>query len=214
MEITENKRRIPTGGTVMEDKKFNDILYDYLQSISYRDPNKEDRYVWKNDCKREDLAKALKMNLSTLKRKFNHLVSNGYIVEKEDIFELPKVSQWNFFIPVEILKFLIDTTNEDIITVYAYLGQLKNQMKDKAYYTESKLLILLGYKTKLRTKDENGNQMYRASTNSRDWERINNIIKALKLFGLLTTVEKKEIYNGKEVYKTYYEISTIVRESK
>ena len=214
MEITENKRRIPTGGTVMEDKKFNDILYAYLQSISYRDPNKEDRYVWKNDCKREDLAKALKMNLSTLKRKFNHLVSNGYIVEKEDIFELPKVSQWNFFIPVEILNFLIDTTNEDIITVYAYLGQLKNQMKDKAYYTESKLLILLGYKTKLRTKDENGNQMYRASTNSRDWERINNIIKALKLFGLLTTVEKKEIYNGKEVYKTYYEISTIVRESK
>lgn len=214
MEITENKRRIPTGGTVMEDKKFNDILYAYLQSISYRDPNKEDRYVWKNDCKREDLAKALKMNLSTLKRKFNHLVSNGYIVEKEDIFELPKVSQWNFFIPVEILKFLIDTTNEDIITVYAYLGQLKNQMKDKAYYTESKLLILLGYKTKLRTKDENGNQMYRASTNSRDWERINNIIKALKLFGLLATVEKKEIYNGKEVYKTYYEISTIVRESK
>lgn len=214
MEITENKRRIPTGGTVMEDKKFNDILYAYLQSISYRDPNKEDRYVWKNDCKREDLAKALKMNLSTLKRKFNHLVSNGYIVEKEDIFELPKVSQWNFFIPVETLKFLIDTTNEDIITVYAYLGQLKNQMKDKAYYTESKLLILLGYKTKLRTKDENGNQMYRASTNSRDWERINNIIKALKLFGLLTTVEKKEIYNGKEVYKTYYEISTIVRESK
>ncbi|MFC3904855.1 hypothetical protein [Clostridium disporicum] len=214
MEITENKRRIPTGGTVMEDKKFNDILYAYLQSISYRDPNKEDRYVWKNDCKREDLAKALKMNLSTLKRKFNHLVSNGYIVEKEDTFELPKVSQWNFFIPVETLKFLIDTTNEDIITVYAYLGQLKNQMKDKAYYTESKLLILLGYKTKLRTKDENGNQMYRASTNSRDWERINNIIKALKLFGLLTTVEKKEIYNGKEVYKTYYEISTIVRESK
>ena len=214
MEITENKRRIPTGGTVMEDKKFNDILYAYLQSISYRDPNKEDRYVWKNDCKREDLAKALKMNLSTLKRKFNHLVSNGYIVEKEDTFELPKVSQWNFFIPVETLKFLIDTTNESIITVYAYLGQLKNQMKDKAYYTESKLLILLGYKTKLRTKDENGNQMYRASTNSRDWERINNIIKALKLFGLLTTVEKKEIYNGKEVYKTYYEISTIVRESK
>ncbi len=214
MEITENKRRIPTGGTVMEDKKFNDILYAYLQSISYRDPNKEDRYVWKNDCKREDLAKALKMNLSTLKRKFNHLLSNGYIVEKEDTFELPKVSQWNFFIPVETLKFLIDTTNEDIITVYAYLGQLKNQMKDKAYYTESKLLILLGYKTKLRTKDENGNQMYRASTNSRDWERINNIIKALKLFGLLTTVEKKEIYNGKEVYKTYYEISTIVRESK
>ena len=213
MEITENKRRIPTGGTVMEDKKFNDILYAYLQSISYRDPNKEDRYVWKNDCKREDLAKALKMNLSTLKRKFNHLVSNGYIVEKEDTFELPKVSQWNFFIPVETLKFLIDTT-KDIITVYAYLGQLKNQMKDKAYYTESKLLILLGYKTKLRTKDENGNQMYRASTNSRDWERINNIIKALKLFGLLTTVEKKEIYNGKEVYKTYYEISTIVRESK
>ncbi|WP_440250818.1 hypothetical protein [Clostridium sp.] len=214
MEITENKRRIPTGSTVMEDKKFNDILYAYLQSISYRDPNKEDRYVWKNDCKREDLAKALKMNLSTLKRKFNHLVYNGYIVEKEDTFELPKVSQWNFFIPVETLKFLVDTTNEDIITTYAYLGQLKNQMKDKAYFTESKLLILLGYKTKLRTKDENGNPMYRASTNSRDWERINNIIKALKLFGLLTTVEKKEVYNGKEVYKTYYEISTIVRESK
>ena len=40
---------MPTGEGVMEDKKFNDLVYAYLQSVSYRDAPKEDRYVWKRD---------------------------------------------------------------------------------------------------------------------------------------------------------------------
>ena len=31
-----NKRRMPTGEGVMDDKKFNDLVYAYLQSISYK----------------------------------------------------------------------------------------------------------------------------------------------------------------------------------
>ena len=36
--MENNKRRMPTGEGVMEDKKFNDIVYAYLQSISYTLP--------------------------------------------------------------------------------------------------------------------------------------------------------------------------------
>lgn len=206
---TENKRRIPTGGTIMEDKKYNDLIYAYLQSISYRDPNKEDRYVWKNQFLKRDVAKLLRINFRTFQRKFDYLIESGYIIEKEDLYELPKVSQWNFFIPVDTLKFLVDATNEDIITVYAYLGQLKKTLKDKAYTTKSDLLIRLGYKTKLKTKDENGNQMYRASTNQRDWERINNILCMLdEKLNLIKCRIIKETYKDGYIEKIYYEVNT------
>ena len=216
--IDKNKRRIPTGEGVMEDKKFNDLVYAYLQSISYRDPEKEDRFLFSNQLNYTKIAKELRMNLKTLKSKIKYLFDMGYIVEKKGtsstIYRLPNLKDYYFLIPNETLKYLVDTSNENVIMVYSYLGQLKNGMKDRAYFTKSKLLILLGYKTKTRQKDEYGNPIYRASTHSRDWERINNILNLLeKKLKLITTTEQKEYIDGNTISKFYFDITTEIEEN-
>lgn len=203
----EQKRRIPIDKEVISDKMYNDLIYAYMQSISHRSPNSTDRYVWKNNFKQAEVSKILKMNLRTFKRKFANLKDKGYVVDNGDVYELPNISEWNFYIPIDTLKYLVDTTTEDVISVYCYLGQLKGSMGDSAYYTKSKLLVLLGYKTKAIV---NGEITDVASTHKRDWERINNILLCLNLIGLLEYKEVKEVYNGKNIYKTYYKINTTI----
>ena len=208
MEKEVNTRRIPTGEGVMDDKKFNDLIYAYLQTISHRVPNKQERYVWKNNFRQSEVAKRLGMNLRTFKRKFANLKQQGYVVDGGDVYNLPSVSKWCFFIPLETLEYLVDTANEKVISTYAYLGELKNEVGDNAYFTKSRLLILLGYKT---LKNINGKTVEVASTNKKDWDKINNILQCLCNNGLLQYREVKEMYNGKYIYKNYYEIKTRVK---
>lgn len=202
MENLENTRRLPSGEGFMDNKNFNDLIYAYLQAVSYRDPNKKDRYVWKRDFIKKDVAKTLKINFRTFQRRFNYLVENGYVIVKDEIYELPKISEYNFYIPLDTLKYLIDTTNEDVIRMYVYLGQLKKCMGKEAYFTKSKLLVLMGYKT-------TASDGVKASTNKRDWERINNILDMLE--DKLKLIECKKVYepykNG-TTEKIYYNLYT------
>ncbi len=202
MENLENTRRLPSGEGFMDNKNFNDLIYAYLQAVSYREPSKKDRYVWKRDFIKKDVAKTLKINFRTFQRRFDYLVENGYVIIKDEIYELPKISEYNFYIPLDTLKYLIDTTNEDVIRMYVYLGQLKKCMGKESYFTKSKLLILMGYKT---TAPDG----VKASTNKRDWERINNILDMLE--NKLELIECKKVYepykNG-TVEKIYYDLYT------
>ena len=69
-----NKRRMPTGKGVMDDKKFNDLVYAYLQSISYKiDSVSEYRFIYKNQLNYTRISRELKMNLKTLKSKIKYL---------------------------------------------------------------------------------------------------------------------------------------------
>lgn len=221
MDIKDkDTRRIPTGENIMDDKRYNDLIYAYMQSVSNRVPEKEDRYVWKNNFKKKEVAKILKINFRTFQRKFNHLIDNGYVIETEDTYELPKISKWNFYIPLDTLRYLINSANEDVITVYAYLGQMKKSIDEenkrtgenkRAYFTESKLLMFMGYKI---NRNINGEVIEMPSNNSKDWSKINDIITCLKNNGLLECKEEKELYNGKYIYKTYYTINTKVKNIK
>lgn len=215
----KDTRRIPTGEGVMEDKKFNDIVYAYLQSISYRINPEKPRFIYENQLNYTRIAKELKMNLKTLKTKIKYLFENGYIVKAKEndlvIYKLPDLNEYYFIIPNKTLKYLIDVSNENVIMVYSYLGQLKNSIDRKneklnqnkrAYFTKSDLLIRLGYKTKTRV---NGEIIERASTNKRDWERINNILDLLEnKFKLIKTSHEKEEYNKKTVMKYYFTVNT------
>lgn len=209
--MENNKRRMPTGEGVMEDKKFNDIVYAYLQSVSYKIENiSEYRFLYKSQLNYTRIARELKMNLKTCKSKIKYLFENGYIVEvkKDDltIYELPNLGQYYFLIPNETLKYLVDTCNENIIITYAYLGQLKNALGDKAYFTKSRLLILLGYGINAKIK---GRKTVIPSTNQRDWDRINNILDMLENKLKLITTKEVEGYDGeKKVSKIIYEITT------
>lgn len=188
MKDLENTRRLPSGEGFMDNKNFNDLIYAYLQAVSYRDPNKKDRYVWKRDFIKRDVAKILKINFRTFQRRFDYLVENGYVIVKDEVYELPKISEYNFYIPLDTLKYLINTTNEDVIKIYVYLGQLKKCMGKEAYFTKSKLLVLMGYKT-------TASDGVKASTNKRDWERINNILDMLE--------DKLKLIKCKKVYEPY-----------
>ena len=65
--MENNKRRMPTGEGVMEDKKFNDIVYAYLQSVSYKiEDISEYRFLYKSQLNYTRIARELKMNLKTL----------------------------------------------------------------------------------------------------------------------------------------------------
>lgn len=202
MKDLENTRRLPSGEGFMDNKNFNDLIYAYLQAVSYRDPNKKDRYVWKRDFIKRDVAKILKINFRTFQRRFDYLVENGYVIVKDEVYELPKISEYNFYIPLDTLKYLINTTNEDVIKIYVYLGQLKKCMGKEAYFTKSKLLVLMGYKT-------TASDGVKASTNKRDWERINNILDMLE--DKLKLIECKKVYepykNG-TTEKIYYNLYT------
>ena len=204
--MEDNKRRMPTGDGIMNDKMFNDLIYAYLQSVSYRDPSKEDRYVWKRDFIKKDVAKDLKMNFRTFQRKFNYLVNNGYVIVGIETYELPKISKWNFYMPLETLKYLVATTNEDVIKVYTYLGQLKESMGDRAYFTKGKLLVLMGYKTLYHGIE---GAIERASTNKKDWENINFILDMLDdKLGLIKCKTVREPYGETFIERIYYDLNT------
>lgn len=214
MEKEANKRRIPTGDGIMNDKKFNDLVYSYLQCISDRRQGEHDRYLFKSRLNKSRAAKNLRMNLRTFYRKFDHLVDKGYIVETEDTYELPKISEYNFYIPYETLQFLVDVSNEDVISVYSYLGQLqeslrkeKGEKKTSPYFTISRLLIIMNYKIK-NGKDKDGNQLWAPSKHTRDWERMNNIISSLVNHGLLSYKTVYYTSNGIQKPRHYYTIST------
>lgn len=178
-----NLRRIPTGGDIMENKKYCDLIYAYLQVMSQKDPSTKERYVYKNMINKAEMARRLKMNLRTFHRRFKALIDEKIINEYEEYYQLPQVSNWNFDTKIETLDFLIHTSNENVITVYAYLAQLKNCMGDKAYFSYSKLLILLGYKSiNGKTKE------VQPSKHARDWTMINDIINVLVNNGLLSII--------------------------
>ena len=209
--MENNKRRMPTGEGVMEDKKFNDIVYAYLQSVSYKmEDISEYRFLYKSQLNYTRIARELKMNLKTCKSKIKYLFENGYIVEakKDDltIYELPNLGQYYFLIPNETLKYLVDTCNENIIITYAYLGQLKNALGEKAYFTKSRLLILLGYGINAKIK---GKKTIIPSTNQRDWDRINNILDMLDdKLGLIKCKTVREPYGETFVERIYYDLNT------
>lgn len=209
-----NKRRMPTGEGVMDDKKFNDLVYAYLQSISYKiDSMSEYRFIYKNQLNYARISKELKMNLRTFKSKIKYLFETGFIREKQSseltIYELPNLKEYYFLIPNETLRYMVDTCNENVIITYAYLGQLKNALGNKSYFTKGKLLILLGYKINV-VRD--GVKKITPSTNQRDWERINSILDMLEnKLKLIKTNKIVECEGDKTVTKYFYEISTKIR---
>ena len=188
--MENNKRRMPTGDGIMNDKMFNDLIYAYLQSVSYRNPSKEDRYVWKKDFNKTEISKKLNIGYKTFCRNIKYMLDNNFIIEKEDRYELPKVSQWNAYMPINTLNCLINTNNKKLIKVYSYLYQLKNTMKSKAYFTKGNLLIRMGYKI------NNKNGEIEPSKQPKDWDCINMILDILENDIKLITTKEVYIYDG------------------
>lgn len=151
------KKRIPTEGDFMK-KKTNDILYGYLQYISYVDKN-DKTFVYKNEVNFAKIANALGENYNPRKisRDFKFLENIGLVelnnvttIDDEIIeaYVLPKIGDSYKLIPIETLKYLTHTANSNVIKIYVYLLYKYNNGQRKGYrFSKKELLSVLKLKS-------------------------------------------------------------------
>lgn len=186
----EELRYFPLGGRMMKDKKVNDNIYGYLQSISYLNKDGE-RFIYKSDVSPTKIERYFKncegmeISLSTIKRNLTLFKSKkvGLLVEGKTmdnynkevgVYFLPMIEDEPYkLIPLETLKYLVDTSNGNVIKTYVYLLNKYGWKKDYTF-TKKELIEEIGYKT-------NGN--------SEPYEMMNNILLCLVNNGLLDYVE-------------------------
>lgn len=171
-----NNRRIPMEEEFMKDKMISDLLYSMLQSYSNWNKEENHRYIPKKIIKKSKWAKALGISRPTLDKRIGKLLEKEYLIDKEDYYILPNKGEYYFLVPVETLNYLINTANHNVIKIYCHLGLLYKFYGDKAYYTQSKLLEVIGYD----------------KTDKNNHKAIKHILTSLKLNGLLVTTSENE----------------------
>ena len=171
-----NNRRIPMEEEFMKDKMISDLLYSMLQSYSNWNKEENHRYIPKKIIKKSKWAKALGISRPTLDKRIGKLLEKEYLVDKEDYYILPNKGEYYFLVPVETLNYLINTANHNVIKIYCHLGLLYKFYGDKAYYTQSKLLEVIGYD----------------KTDKNNHKTIKHILTSLKLNGLLVSTSENE----------------------
>lgn len=171
-----NNRRIPMEEEFMKDKMISDLLYSMLQSYSNWNKEESHRYIPKKIIKKSKWAKALGISRPTLDKRIGKLLEKEYLIDKEEYYILPNKGEYYFLVPVETLNYLINTANHNVIKIYCHLGLLYKFYGDKAYYTQSKLLEVIGYD----------------KTDKNNHKTIKHILTSLKLNGLLVSVSENE----------------------
>ena len=171
-----NNRRIPMEEEFMKDKMISDLLYSMLQSYSNWNKEENHRYIPKKIIKKSKWAKALGISRPTLDKRIVKLLEKEYLIDKEDYYILPNKGEYYFLVPVETLNYLINTANHNVIKIYCHLGLLYKFYGDKAYYTQSKLLEVIGYD----------------KTDKNNHKTIKHILTSLKLNGLLVSTSENE----------------------
>lgn len=195
-----NSKRIPMEERFMK-KKVNDILYGYLQSVSHFDG--QTTFVYKDRVNFSEMETIFRGQFNRLKlsRDFKFLLSIGLIEEGEiktirgemvNVYILPfNEKELYRIIPLDTLRFLIDTTNSNVIKIYVYLLYKYNFGKCKGYeFTQKELLEALKIK----------------SHHERDRNMIKNILICLKNNGLIKYDEKWKFNEKSSIGSTKYNI--------
>ncbi len=119
-----NSRQVPKTKEICANKKYYDILYAYLQTISER---KEDgfRYFPKKAINFSQLGQIFNMSRQTVSTKFKNLMSDELkLVEKvsEEEYRLNELPRdYASLIPYPTLKLLTDALSENSVSTYVYL---------------------------------------------------------------------------------------------
>jgi hypothetical protein len=172
-----NSRRFSMEDTFMKNKKINDILYGYLQSVSHLDKNNK-RFVYEDKINFCNIEKILdnEMKHKTLSRNFKYLIETGFVEKGQttdlygnlvNVYFLPYTEKSIYqMINCNTLDYLIKGTNANVIKIYAYL---LNKYNWKA--KENKNYVF--------TKKELLQKVNSSTTNQRDYDKINVILDVL-----------------------------------
>lgn len=171
----KTNKRIPLDDIFITDKKVSDLVYGKFQLESKFTEKGESRVMDKVCLKKSEWAKELEMSRPTLDTKIKYLKKVKLILDKGEVFEIPEFGKKYFLIPDETLRFLVNTSNADVIKVYTHLGGLWKQCSDTASFTQNQLLSLLGYATNKPTNHK----------------KIADILLTLKNNGLLAWEERR-----------------------
>lgn len=134
MEIQRNSRQIPSDKIYTADKKYNDLLYGYLQHISQYDENTQIRFILKKDIVYTKLGAVLDMSRQTVSTKFNNLIKKGLLNynEAEKRYELVSIDRdLAALLPNETVRILCNTLQERCLSILAYLLKTYIQHKEQ-----------------------------------------------------------------------------------
>lgn len=194
------KRRFPVEERFM-NKKVSDMLYGYLQSISYIDSDV--RFVYKSHYSPTAIQEYFGVNEKgeynfqrlAITRAMRVLIQYGYVREMKvqglqgnfvRAYELPYNEKQIFqYIPLETLKYLLDACNPNVIKLYVYFLNGFNNFGNEFEFTDKRLLSdCFGVKS---------------STNKRTNDSLKNRMDILKRLGLIDWCEYVKTYNGKKI---------------
>lgn len=195
----KNNRQVPKMSEIMSNKNYCDMLYCYLQVNSQFESSTKIRYIPKKEVKFSAIGPALGITRQTASTKFKKLEEMGLIIfnQEKNRYELTildkKIAN---LIPVETLRKLISTMNENTINVYMVL--INN------WYINDKM----GYTIYLNTiKSSIG---LSTTTRSNNYI-ISDILEILQKLGLINYELQNTVSEGK-VRSTYFikNISTVL----
>lgn len=122
------------------DKDIDALIYTYFLDKSYpveNDEGKMQTRVWKDEIpNQEEIARTCRISKSTYCRKLKILKDKGYIEDYEEYYLIKNPQSTFIHIPLETIKFFIDTCNSNVVKTYLYLAQGDKLAKSegKHYY--------------------------------------------------------------------------------
>lgn len=200
LERKSNSRQVPKTKEICSNKKYNDILYAYLQCVSEKSDDGR-RIVGKKEINFTKLGKVFNLSRQTVSTKFKNLKDLGLIKELDnntyEVITLEK--ELASLIPYETLKLITDTLNENSISTYVYLLNCYYANNCKAFtFTLEQIKKHIGICSSTRSNDD----------------IITNILYVLEKIGLikyrLTSMQQDT--DSFQNVKTIYELTWLTNQ--
>lgn len=170
------------------NKNLDALLYAYFQEksvpveigIDQNGKKINQTRVWKSQLPTQsDICKIVRLGTDrTYRNKLAKLKEFGYVEDKGQYFLLKNPQTAYLPLPLETVKFLVDTYNSQTIKVYIYLGQgnnLANREHRKYIFTKKELINAISIKD--QSKKDNGMSQYQKIDNILDNLTNNELIK-------------------------------------
>lgn len=171
LEIQKNSRQVPSVAEICSSKKYYDLLYSYLQTISIRDKLSKERYVYTKDVKYSRIGQIFGVSRQTIAKRFNNLIELGLVKQQNDRYILTLLpDEMAYLIPEKTLALLVDALSENAISTYIYLfGRYYANKEQPFIFTYEQIKKFIG----IATTTKSNNQV------------VANILYVLQKIGLL-----------------------------
>lgn len=200
LTVQSNSRQIPKSREICANKKYNDVLYAYLQCISEREDD-DKRLVSKKLINFSKLGTELHLTRQTVSTKFKNLLELDLVAVYDENYYIlkPLPKDIATLIPYPTLRVLVDALNENAISAYAYLlNRYYSNNCQSFQFTLDQVKTFIGISTSTRSNND----------------VVTNILFVLEKVGLikysLTTLQQESFQNVKTIYSLDSLTNTLV----